>query len=87
MTCPEYELPPAFPAFPNACWFLAVYTKDVWNRLPSLLAAATSTHGSIFKIDATKKTCTKLSGLAAKTANWATNVSNEIGENQKGTSV
>ncbi len=80
MTCPQYELPPAFPAFPNACWFLAVYTKDVWNRLPSLLAAATSTYGSVLKIDSTKKICKKLSGEAAKTASWATNVGNEKGE-------
>ena len=57
-----------------------MYVRDVWQRLPELLAAATSVHGSILKIDSTKKICKKLLGAAAKTANWATNVGNERGE-------
>ena len=57
-----------------------MYTRDVWERLPELLAAATSVHGSILKIDSTKKICKKLLGTAAKTANWTTNVGNEKGE-------
>ena len=57
-----------------------MYIRDVWQRLSELLAAATSVHGSILKIDSTKKVCRKLLGAAAKTANWATNVSNERGE-------
>ena len=61
-------------------WFLSVYVRDVWQRLPQLLAAATSVHGSILKIDSTKKVCKKLQGAAANTANWATNVGNERGE-------
>ena len=52
----------------------------MWTRLPALLAAATSTHGSVLKIDSTKKICKKLQGAAANTASWATNVSNERGE-------
>ena len=57
-----------------------MYVRDVWQRLPELLAAATSVHGSILKIDSTKKICKKLLGAAAKTANWETNVGNERGE-------
>lgn len=57
-----------------------MYVRDVWSRLPQLLAAATSIHGSILKIDSTKKVCKKLLGVAAKSANWATNVGNERGE-------
>ncbi len=61
-------------------WFLAAYVREVWSRLPALLAASTSIHGSILKIDSTKKVCKKLQGAAANTASWATNVSNERGE-------
>ena len=77
---PSYELPPPFPSFPSKEWFLAVYTRDVWSRLPSLLAAATSVYGSILKLDSTKKVCKKLQGYDANTASWATNVGNERGE-------
>ena len=75
---PHYQEAAPFPPFPTARWFLAVY--DVWNRLPSLLAAATSTYGSIPMVDSTKKVCKKLQGGAANTASWATNVGNERGE-------
>ena len=61
-------------------WFLAAYIREVWTRLPALLAAATSIYGSVLKIDSTKKVCKKLQGAAANTASWATNVSNERGE-------
>ena len=57
-----------------------MYVRDVWGRLPQLLAAATSVYGSILKIDSTKKVCKKLQGVAAGSANWATNVGNERGE-------
>ena len=45
-----------------------------------LLATATSIHGSILKVDSTKKVCKKLQGVDANTANWMTNVGNERGE-------
>ena len=65
----------------NACrWFLAAYVRDVWERLPQLLAAATSVYGTVLKIDSTKKVCKKLQGAAAGTTSWATNVGNEQGE-------
>ena len=54
--------------------------RDVWERLPQLLAAATSVYGIVLKIDTTKKICKKLQGAAAGTASWATNVRNERGE-------
>ena len=77
---PVYRQADPFTPLPNARWFLAVYIKDVWSRLPILKAAATSVFGSILKIDSTKKICKKLRGNAAGTANWATNVGNERGE-------
>ena len=49
--------------------------------MDGLLAAATSTYGSILKIDSTK-ICKKLQGAAVNTASWATNVGNERGEVQ-----
>ena len=49
-------------------------------RLPQLLATATSVHGSVLKVDSTKKVCKKLQGAAAGTATWVTNVGNERGE-------
>lgn len=77
---PEYREAIPFPPFPSPRWFLAAYVRDVWSRLPALLAAATSVYGSILKIDSTKKICKKLQGSAANTASWATNVGNERGE-------
>lgn len=57
-----------------------MYTRDVWMRIPQLLATATSVHGSMLKIDSTKKVCKKLRGAAAGTATWVTNVGNERGK-------
>ena len=59
---------------------MGIYVKDVWNRLPELLAQATSVYGSILKIDSTKKMVKKLQGTAAGTASWVTNVGNERGQ-------
>ncbi len=80
VTAPEYAMVEPFPKFPTAWWFLSVYVKDMWSRLPSLMAALTSTYGRILKIDSTKKVCRKLQGKAANTASWATSVGNERGE-------
>ena len=77
---PRYEKPTPFPAFPSARWFFAAYVRDVWSRMDVLLATATSTHGSILKVDSTKKVCKKLQGVDANTANWMTNVGNKRGE-------
>ena len=73
---PEYQKPLPFPPFPTSKWFLAayMYVRDVWSRMDNLLAAATSKHGSILKIDSTKKICNKLQGADANSASWATNV-------------
>ena len=59
----EYAESVPFPSFPHHRWFLAVYVRDVWQRLPALLAAATSVYGSILKIDSTKKVCDMYSQL------------------------
>ena len=48
--------------------------------MDALLAAATSTHGSVLKIDSTKKICKKLQGSDANSASWTMNVGNERGE-------
>ena len=48
--------------------------------MDSLLAAATSTYGSILKIDLTKNICKKLQRSEAGTASCMTNVRNERGE-------
>ena len=77
LPAPEYQNPLLFPPFPTSKWFLAAYGREVWSRMDDLLAAATSTHGSILKIDSTKKICSKLQGADANTASWATNVGNE----------
>lgn len=59
---------------------MSVYLKDIWMRLPELMAQITSTFGSILKIDSTKKVVKKLQGKAAGSASWATNIGNERGE-------
>ena len=55
LTVPQYQQAVPFPQFPGAAWFLSTYIRDVWCRLPELLAAATSTFCQILKIDSTKK--------------------------------
>ena len=80
MEPPSYQKPSAFPSFASARWFLAAYVRDVWSHMDVLLAAATSTHGSILKVDSTKKICKKLQGADTNTASWTTNVGNERGE-------
>ena len=57
-----------------------MYVKEIWSRLPELLAASTTVYGSILKIDSTKKVCKKLQGAAINSASWCTNVGNEYGE-------
>ena len=76
----EYPEAPAFPFFPTAQWYLVVYVRDVWSRLPSLLTSLTSTYGCILKIDSSKKICKMLQGAAVGTASWATNIGNEQGK-------
>ena len=80
LSTPEYPPAAPVPRFPTPKWFLAVYVRDVWSRLPSLLAQVTSTFGAVLKVDSTKKVVKKLQGEAANTANWATSVGNERGE-------
>lgn len=57
-----------------------MYVKEIWGRLPELLAASTTVYGSILKIDSTKKVCKKLQGAASNSASWCTNVGNEHGK-------
>lgn len=75
-----YDRPSPLRSLPMQQWFLAKYVRDVWSRLPTVHAAATSTCGSILKIDSTKKVSKKLSGTATGPASWATNVGNERDE-------
>ena len=55
----NYEEAAPFPRFPGPKWFLSVYIRDVWSRLPELRAAVTSVFGSILKVDSTKKVHSK----------------------------
>ena len=57
-----------------------MYVKEIWSRLPELLAASTTVHGSFLKIDSAKKVCKKLQGAAINSPSWCTNVGNEYGE-------
>ena len=61
----EYPEAPPFPIFPKPNWFITVYVRDVWNRLPTMLASLMSTYGCILKIDSSKKICKKMQGAAA----------------------
>ena len=59
---------------------MSVYAKDIFSRLPQLLATCTAIFGSILKIDSTRKVCKKLQGSTAGSASWCVNVDNERGE-------
>lgn len=75
-----HESSPFFVSPPTPEWFLASYVRDVWSRLDTLKASATSIYGTILKIDSTKKITKKLHGKSANSASWCTNVGNERGE-------
>ncbi|KAK3720983.1 hypothetical protein QZH41_018540, partial [Actinostola sp. cb2023] len=76
----NFEVVPSIQNFPSAKWFLAAYVRDVYSRLPDLLAQATSIYGKILKVDSTKKICKKLQGHSVGSASWVTNVGNEKGQ-------
>lgn len=76
----SYDPPPELKSVPTPKWFLATYVRDVWSRLPSLKASATSIYGSVLKIYSTKKVTRKLHSKAADSAPWCTNIGNERGE-------
>ncbi|XP_030202020.1 uncharacterized protein LOC115534878 [Gadus morhua] len=77
---PAFAKPPELPDLPKPKWLLAVYARDVLARLHLVKAKITSIFGSVLKMDSTKKVTKKLSGAAAGTAAWCTNVGNEHGQ-------
>jgi len=76
---PELPPPPP-PCLPPPRWLMAVYLRDVMDRVDDVKAKLTSTFGSVLKVDSTKKITRKLSGAASQTAQWATDVGNEFGQ-------
>ena len=50
------------------------------NRVDDVKASMTSTFGNIVNVDSTKKLTRKLSGTAAHSAQWVTDVGNELGQ-------
>ena len=54
--------------------------KEIRSRHLELLTVCTAVHGSISKINSTKKVCKKLQGAAINSASWCANVGNEYGK-------
>ena len=52
---PTFAEPPERPSLPNPRWLLAVYVRDVVNRLDDVKAKLTSVFGAVLKLDSTKK--------------------------------
>ncbi|XP_019626538.1 PREDICTED: uncharacterized protein LOC109471641 [Branchiostoma belcheri] len=77
---PSFAAPPVMTDVPQPKWLLAVYAKDVLQRLGEVKASVTSIFGTVIKMDSTKKVTKKLAGAAAGTAAWVTNVGNEHGQ-------
>lgn len=50
-----FQEPPAPTVVPSCKWLLTVYSQDILTRLNEIHARITSTHGSILKMDSTKK--------------------------------
>lgn len=71
---------PQQPPLPKPEWLLSVYLRDVYSRIDDVKAKLTSTFGSVLKMDSTKRVTRKLAGAAAGTAQWATDVGNEMGQ-------
>ena len=71
---------PIQPDPPKYKWLQGVYVRDVLDRLPEIKASQTSVFGTILKMDSTKKIVKKLAGKASGTAQWDTNVGNELGQ-------
>nr|XP_021326567.1 uncharacterized protein LOC101885087 [Danio rerio] len=75
-----FQEPPAPTVVPSGKWLLTVYSQDILTRLNEIHARITSTHGSILKMDSTKKITKKLAGTARGTGLWLTSVGNEFGQ-------
>jgi hypothetical protein len=71
---------PTMPAVPKFRWFSNIYVKDVFMRLDDIKAAITSVHGTILKMDSTKKLSHKLAGRAGGTSSWVSNIGNEFNQ-------
>lgn len=74
-----FQEPPASTVVPSCKWLLTVYSQDILTRLNEIHARIT-THGSILKMDSTKKITKKLAGTARGTGLWLTSVGNEFGQ-------
>ncbi|XP_075961960.1 uncharacterized protein LOC142965107 isoform X2 [Anarhichas minor] len=75
--------PPDLPEMdlvPTRQWILSAFATDSFARLEEMRAKVTSVFGSVLKMDSTKKITRKLSGHAAGTIQWVTNVGNEHGQ-------
>jgi len=73
------EPPPMMPV-PQYRWLMQVYIQDVLQRIEEIKASITAVFGRVLKLDSTKKVVKKLAGPAAGSAEWATNVGNELGQ-------
>lgn len=51
----RFQSVPPLCSLPSAKWLMSVYMKDVIERRPETLKKITSIHGSILKLDSTKK--------------------------------
>ncbi|KAM9723716.1 uncharacterized protein ACNS7B_019020 [Menidia menidia] len=72
--------PPGPAIVPSCKWLLSVYSQDILTRLEDTKAHITSIHGTILKMDSTKKITKKLAGTAKGTGLWLTSVGNEYGQ-------
>nr|XP_055039096.1 uncharacterized protein LOC129426670 [Misgurnus anguillicaudatus] len=76
----QFQEPPEPTVLPSVKWLLTVYSQDILTRLDEIHARITSTHGTVLKMDSTKKITKKLAGTARGTGNWLTSVGNEFGQ-------
>ncbi|XP_068581262.1 uncharacterized protein [Cebidichthys violaceus] len=80
VTVPRPPDLPEMDLVPSRQWILSAFATDSFARLEEMSAKVTSVFGSVLKMDSTKKITRKLSGHAAGTIQWVTNVGNEHGE-------
>ncbi|XP_073667611.1 uncharacterized protein [Paramisgurnus dabryanus] len=76
----QFQEPPEPTVLPSVKWLLTVYSQDILTRLDEIHARITSTHGTVLKMDSTKKITKKLAGTARGTGKWLTSVGNEFGQ-------
>ncbi|CAL8256929.1 unnamed protein product [Arctogadus glacialis] len=78
----QYQKPPTRRELPSPRLLRKAYLIYEAEHIEDYRTQIMSTFGKVLKYDSTRKICKKLSGHGRGTAEWCTNVANELGQSQ-----